>query len=269
MSDPQLRLSPADAVAEISQFGSMILRKGWRTEDLRALREAIVRFNDLRAERIASGTVAPREKMLHTHGAGFFPNLIRQNLFSWSKLSEMFAASEYQAICSEYFQDDELYVFPARLLFRIHDPKKSDRSFVPFHQDSGSQDPRVPRVLNCWIPLDPGAGREAPGLQVVREPSEPNFPLKDFGLKSENAVYDSVAIDGGQILEQFADKLMAPAFDLGDGLVFSQDVIHRTYVTPQMTKPRMNFEFRVFSLRDLAPGTSPDDVRQNAILVAR
>ena len=156
---------------------------------------------------------------------------------------------------------------PSRLFFRIHDPSRSDRSFVPFHQDSGSQDPRVGAVLNCWIPLDPGAGREAPGLQVVREPSEPNYPLKDFGLKSENAVYDPVAIDQDRVLEQFGDKLMAPTFDIGDGLVFSQDVIHRTYVTPEMTKPRLNFEFRVFSLKHLKPGASVDDVRQTAVRV--
>jgi hypothetical protein len=105
-------------------------------------------------------------------------------------------------------------------------------------------------------------------LEVVRLPSEPNFPLKDFGLEQENLVYDPVTIDSDRVIEQFGDKLLAPQFELGGRFVFSQDVIHRTHVTPQMTKPRMNFEFRIFSLKHLAPGVSPDAVRQTAWQVA-
>jgi hypothetical protein len=118
----------------------------------------------------------------------------------------------------------------------------------------------VREVLNCWIPLDPGCGRDAPGLEVVRQVTGPNFPLKAFGLKSENAVYDPITIDAERVAAEFGDRLMAPEFDVGDGLVFSQDVIHRTYTTPEMSKPRLNFEFRVFGLRSLEPGVSPQDL---------
>jgi hypothetical protein len=268
MSDAQVRFSPADAAAEVRRYGSTILRQAWRPEHLGRIREAIVRFNALRSEQIANGVMKPSAKMLHTHGAGTFPQLVADRLLSPSILSEMFVGSDYRAMCVEYFQDDALYLSPSRLAFRIHDPNKSDRTFVPYHQDSGSQDPRIRGVLNCWIPLDPGAGREAPGLEVVREPSSPNFPIKDFGWKSENAVYDPVTIDSDAVQNQFGDNLLAPVFDLGDGFVFSQDVIHRTYVTPEMTKPRINFEFRVFSLKHLAHGASAEAVLREALRVA-
>jgi hypothetical protein len=153
-------------------------------------------------------------------------------------------------------------------VFRNHEPIKSGHTFVPFHQDSGTQERTVRGVMNCWIPLDPGAGRDAPGLEVVRTPGEPNFPLKNAGPKSESSIYDSVAIDQDDVLKQFGDQLLAPEFDVGDGFAFSQDVIHRTHVTPQMTKPRMNFEFRVFSLKQLAPGVTPEEVLRTSFRVA-
>jgi hypothetical protein len=268
MSEPLARTSPSDAAAEIREYGSTVLRGAWRKEHLTTLRGAIVAFNEIRAKRVAAGLEPQGGVAYHEHGAGNFPMLVAHKLLQPSILSEMFLASAYHPVCVEYLQDDAIYVSPVRLAFRIHDPLKSDRSFVPFHQDSGTQDGRTRRVLNCWIPLDDGAGRVAPGLEVVRQPSEPNFPLKDRGAKPENLVYDRVAIDAERVVELYGDKLMAPTFELGDGFAFSQDVIHRTYVTPQMTRPRLNFEFRVFSLKHLAPGVSAKDVLQSAWRVA-
>jgi len=259
----------ADAVAEIEEFGSTVLRNAWRREDLDVILSAITRFTAHRAERIASGRAPPHEKMMHTHGAGGFADLVAEGFLDASILAKMFVGSPYHDLCREYFDDDEFYVQPTRLLFRNHDPQTSDRSFVPYHQDSGSQDPRVQRILNCWIPLDPGAGSEAPGLEVVRSPGAPKFPIKDFGLKTENAVYDFITIDRDRIVEEYgSDQFLAPRFEVGDGFAFSQDVIHRTYVAPDMTRPRRNFEFRVFSPKHVAPGAARNAVLQNALRVA-
>jgi hypothetical protein len=259
MADSQPVFSAAAAAAEVVEFGSTVLRSAWRLEHLQTLRDAISAFQDRRGERIRAGALGPGERMYHTHGAGTFDHLAAQGMVDPTILTEMFRGSDYEKLCQAYFDDDEFWTQDTRLGFRIHDPLKSGRSFVPFHQDSGTQDPSIPRVMNCWIPLDP-AGRDAPGLEVVRTPSSPAFPLKEFGLESENAAYDLITIDPKVIEAEFGGLLLAPEFEVGDGFAFSQDVIHRTHVTPQMTRPRMNFEFRVFARKALKPGVDAEQV---------
>lgn len=251
--DPSIQDRAAEAVAEVRQFGSTVLRDAWPADHLASLRKVIADHLEQRDRMAADGTLDPRQRMLHSHRASTIAQIIG---FDAALIARMFKGSLYHQVCAEFLQDDEFYVALNRLAFRNHDPKGPARTLVPFHQDSGTQNPRVTRVLNCWIPLDPGCGRSAPGLQVVREVGAPNFPLKDFGLQSGNAVYDSVTIDTDAVMTRFGDLLLAPEFDVGDGFVFSQDVIHRTYLTPEMTMPRLNFEFRVFSPRNLAPGVS-------------
>ena len=196
---------------------------------------------------------------------GAFTALLHEKLLEVDILTEMFVGSPYQALCEAYFEDTAFYAFPKRLGFRNHHPLASDRSYIPYHQDSYSPDPRVARVVNSWMPLNPGAGVTSPGLEVVRDPCRPDFPRVDFGLRSENAAYDSITIDRARIVEVYGEAFMAPAFEVGDSLVFSENVIHRTFVTPEMTEPRINFEFRVFSPRCLIPGVTvadlPDAVR--------
>ena len=260
--------SPAEAAAEIAQKGSVVLRQIWPQDILARIEAAIVEYCYRRSVRVSAGTVLPGERMYSSHGVGMFSSLIGEGLLKIEILAELFAGSPYQAVCEAYFEDTTFYAFPKRLGFRNHDPVTSAKSFIPYHQDSYTQDVRVPRVLNCWMPLNPGAGVTSPGLEVVRSPCRPDFPRKDFGLRSENAAYDFITIDRDRIVEEYGENFLAPAFEVGDGLVFSENVIHRTYVTPEMTQPRSNFEFRVFSPKHLAPGVSIDDLADQVIRVA-
>jgi hypothetical protein len=261
MSAAFARPATTEAVSELKAVGSTVLRGAWDPALLSVLREAIVEYARRRGERIAAGGAQRNDRMYHSHGTGTFGSLVVEGLLEIDFLRELFVGTAYHELCAAYLGSDELYVEAQRLAFRLHDPRRSSRSFVPYHQDSGSQNDFVRDVLNCWIPLDPGCGREAPGLEVVRAIVEPGFPLKDFGLNTESAAFDFLTIDRDRIAESYGDRLMAPAFDVGDGLVFSQDVIHRTFVTPEMTQPRINFEYRVFSPNGPAPGASADDVR--------
>ncbi len=257
------REAPLGAVAaarEVATLGSTVLRGAWPPAKLAVLREAIAAFTARRAARVAGGSMTPHERMYAVHGVGTYTYLLAEKLIDLAYLRDLFVGSAFHDLCKAYFDDDALFVIPMRLGFRTHDPKVTDRSFIPFHQDSYTQDVRTPRVLNCWIPLDPGAGAEAPGLEVVRDPCRPNFPRKDFGLRSENAAYDFITIDRDRIVEEYGERFWAPVFDVGDGLVFSEDVIHRTHATPSMTRPRMNFELRVFSETSLKPGVTPADL---------
>jgi hypothetical protein len=252
---------PAQAAAEVLEKGSTVLRQVWPIDKLTVLRSAIQTFCDDRARRVSIGEgLHPSERMYATHGVGTFGALTNLKLIAPEFLRELFAGSYYRDLCEAYFGDSQFYVTLNRLGFRNHDPLSSDRSFIPYHQDSYTQDKRVERVLNCWMTLDLGAGRDAPGLEVVRDPCRPDFPRKDWGLLSGNAAYDDITIERERIVEEYGENFLAPEFDLGDGLVFSENVIHRTYVTPQMTKPRINFELRVFTPKALAPGVSIADL---------
>jgi len=256
---------PASAAAEIRSKGSVVLRGVWPLEPLAKLRSVIQSFSDLRAQRVAGGEVlVPSERMYATHGVGTFTNLVGTGQIDDGFLRTLFAGSYYQRVCAEYFDDDQFWVATRRLGFRNHSPVHSDRSFIPYHQDSYTQDPRIKHVLNWWIPLDPGAGRESPGLEVVRSTGRPDFPRKDWGLQSGNAAYDTITIDRERIVEEYGEIFLAPEFDVGDGLVFSENVIHRTYVTPTMTKPRINFELRVFTQKSLVDGVSIADFGDTA-----
>lgn len=256
MSDTSTSFSPVEAAEELKRFGSVVLRDAWDPEHLRQLREAIVAFIEARAARVAAGEADPKELLQHQHGSGTMAMMIGAGFTKFLLLVEMFRGSDYHRLCAEHLQDDVFYVEWNRLAFRHHDPRGPDRTYVPYHQDSGSQDPRLRNVMNCWIPLDPGCGRDAPGLEVVRRVSEPNFPLRTPG-PARNAIYDQITIDAERVAREFGDCLMAPEFEVGDGFAFTEHVIHRTYVTPQMTQPRINFEFRVFSPRHLGPGGPP------------
>ena len=252
--------SPADAALEISRFGSAVLRDVWAPEHVRTLRDAIAGFCEHRAQLVAQGVVDPMMRQYHEMGTTVLTWLIYDGRLDLEFLSNMFRDSFYHELCKEYFEDDRLYMAPERIGSRNIQPPYSSRAPLPFHQDSVEQDRSIERVLNCWIPLDPGAGRTAPGVEVVRNPGRAKFPLKESGSASGEPRYDSVAIDHVRIVAEYGENFLAPTFELGDSFVFSQDVIHRTHVTPQMTKPRIGFEFRVFSLKHLAPWASAEQV---------
>jgi hypothetical protein len=261
-------VSPTAAAREVAEKGSTVLRQVWPREPLAVIRAAIAEFSAQRIARLARGEAGPHEKMYSMHGVGTFAELVAAGLLQEQILGEVFRGSYFHKLCIAYFGDDVFYAAPKRLGYRNHDPLTSDRSFIPYHQDSYTQDARYPRVLNCWIPLDPGAGVESPGLEVVRNPCRPDFPRKDFGLRSENAAYDFITIARERIVEEYGECFLAPGFEIGDGLVFSENVIHRTYVTPEMKKPRINFEFRVFSPKHLGPGVHISDLSSIAVRVA-
>ena len=235
----------------------------WAPAHLRTLRDAIAGFCDHRAAPVASGAVDPMTAWYHEQGTVVLNLLIFDGRLDLAFLSEMFAGSFYEQVCKRCFDDEALYLAPERIGSRNIQPG-SPLASLPFHQDSYTQDRRVQGVLNCWIPLDPGAGRTSPGVEVVRAPCEPGFERATPGVSTATSGYDTIAIDRDRIVAEYGDNFLAPALKLGDSLVFSQNVIHRTYVTPEMTQPRIGFEFRVFSLEHLTPGASAEDVQAEA-----
>ena len=110
-----------------------------------------------------------------------------------------------------------------------------------WHQDGalGAQFPPSPgqaipatNLATCWIPLN-ACGTDSPGLEFIRQP--------------QPALLHFTELHDAALRRRFAPAAFwAPALDLGDGLLFRSDVLHRTHVTPEMPGNRISVEYRIF-----------------------
>lgn len=113
---------------------------------------------------------------------------------------------------------------------------------LPFHQDQSIlQTP----LLNVWIPLAE-CGVHAPGLEVVV--TDRRDLLAMAGPPDHAVPVERARIDERLVLEMFGPgALWRPTLGPGDVLVFAGTTIHRSHVTPRMTKPRLSVELRLVS----------------------
>jgi hypothetical protein len=129
----------------------------------------------------------------------------------------------------------------ARKKFAPRNAPASGYALQDWHQDGalGVEFPPRPgpaiaatKLATCWIPLD-ACGRESPGLEFIREPMP---GLLHFTELDDTALRERM---GGA-------AFWAPELEFGDGLVFRNDILHRTYVHPEMVADRMSVEYRIF-----------------------
>jgi hypothetical protein len=93
--------------------------------------------------------------------------------------------------------------------------------------------PVVPmtELLTCWIPLNP-CGVESPGLEFVR--------------RRQAALLHFTELDDLVLRGRFSpQEFWAPAFEFGDGLIFLNDILHRTHVRAEMQHNRVSLEYRM------------------------
>ena len=111
---------------------------------------------------------------------------------------------------------------------------------LPFHQDQSIlQTP----LLNVWIPLAE-CGVDAPGLEVVV--TDKRDLLAMAGPPDHEVPVERVRIDERLVVETFGPgALWRPSLRPGDALVFAGTTVHRSHVTPAMTKPRLSVEMRL------------------------
>jgi hypothetical protein len=87
-------------------------------------------------------------------------------------------------------------------------------------------------LVTCWIALN-ACGVDAPGLELVS--TRLNDLLPPAQLKEE------------AVRARFGpNQFWTPALEPGDALLFRGDILHRTYVTPAMSKDRTSIELRFF-----------------------
>jgi ectoine hydroxylase-related dioxygenase (phytanoyl-CoA dioxygenase family) len=99
-------------------------------------------------------------------------------------------------------------------------------------------------MVTCWIALGP-CGVESPGLELVTRRLE--------GLLAPAELTDE------RVRERFApEQFSRPVMVPGDAVLFCGDILHRTHVTPAMTKDRTSIELRFFQANNF-PRRLKDD----------
>jgi hypothetical protein len=102
---------------------------------------------------------------------------------------------------------------------------------VQFPQESELAPPMT-RLLTCWIPLQ-ACGIDSPGLEFLRRP--------------QPALLHFTELDDAALRRRFPSRdFWAPELVLGDGLIFLNSVLHRTYANEQMLHDRLSVEYRIF-----------------------
>jgi Phytanoyl-CoA dioxygenase (PhyH) len=116
-----------------------------------------------------------------------------------------------------------------------------------WHQDGAFLGRHV-RSLNLWLALSP-CGTDAPGLDIVPQRFD-----RILATGTEGALFDwSVSPDVVSEAAGGPDAVLHPEFSPGDALLFDHLFLHRTGITPGMTRERWAIETWFF-----APSTYPD-----------
>jgi hypothetical protein len=115
-----------------------------------------------------------------------------------------------------------------------------------WHQDGAFLGTDI-RTANVWVSLT-DSGVDAPGLEIVPQRFD---TLVEQGTDPEIFAW-SVAHD--MAVQVGGGRIEAPVFGPGDALILDQMTLHRTGVTPSMTKTRYAIESWFF-----APSTYPHE----------
>jgi hypothetical protein len=116
-----------------------------------------------------------------------------------------------------------------------------------WHQDGAFLGRHV-RTLNLWLALSP-CGTDAPGLDIV-----PRRLDEILATGTDGALFDWSVSPG--LAEEVAggpDAVLRPEFSPGDALLFDHLFLHRTGISPAMTRERWAIETWFF-----APSTYPE-----------
>jgi hypothetical protein len=113
-----------------------------------------------------------------------------------------------------------------------------------FHQDSNyhTRDPKEHVGVTTWMPLT-DAGKDAPGMQFHP------YKLHDLLPLPEGIEPSYLFADEAYCQDRFGETLWAPVVAAGDAIVFDTFCVHRTFITPDMTRERRSADVRVFPMQ--------------------
>jgi ectoine hydroxylase-related dioxygenase (phytanoyl-CoA dioxygenase family) len=107
-----------------------------------------------------------------------------------------------------------------------------------WHQDGSFLGDAV-ATIDVWIALS-DCGRDAPGLDIVPHRFDHLLPPGPDGVVIPS---DTLAAE----IEPLGVGILSPTFRAGDALLFDQRFLHRTAVSPQMTRERHALETWLFA----------------------
>ncbi len=109
---------------------------------------------------------------------------------------------------------------------------------VSFPLQSGPVVPMT-ELVTCWIPLN-ACGVDSPGLEFIRG--------------RQPALLHFTELDDSALRQRFSpEEFWAPALEFGDGLIFLNDILHRTSVRQEMGRDRLSVEYRIMPGRESGP----------------
>lgn len=113
-----------------------------------------------------------------------------------------------------------------------------------FHQDGSFLGGVDTETINCWVALD-DCGVDAPGLEVFPQRIDDLLPAGEPGAVTGWEVAESAAY-----ARMGADKAWFPTFKAGDAFLFDHLHLHRTHLTPAMTRNRFAAECWMFPVKE-------------------
>ena len=220
--------------------GVVLLRDFFAPEPLTLLRAAATRC----FEAIESGQIVPERYRYNRHAHSvLLTALLDFGIDSEDALSAPLSTAGIDEMFSGLMQGPWRCRLEHSWTRKKFAPRNApaDQHIQGWHQDGalGAQFPPVPgpaipptMLGTCWIPLH-ACGRQSPGLEFIRE--------------TQPALLHFTELNDAALRQRFgAAAFWAPALEFGDGIVFRNDLLHRTYVHPEMSANRISVEYRLF-----------------------
>lgn len=229
-----------DAAAQLREQGMALLRDVFTTASLTILKEAATRC----FEAIGTGKSIPA----HYQFSPFSHSLLLAALMDFGCGLEELAAPLSVPGLGQLFSEamgcewnckmEQSWVRKKFTPLKAPSPEYHPQNWhqdgalgVHFPLESGPVIPMT-ELLTCWIPLH-ACGRDRPGLEFVR--------------RRQAALVHFTELGDSAVRQRFGpQEFWAPELEFGDGLVFLNSVLHRTYARPEMPQNRLSVEYRIF-----------------------
>ena len=255
-------MSAPDFAERLDAQGSCVVKGLITAADAAILRKQASDLFAEMQEKFDHGLLPEETAQPFEHGSIHFDSLINDPAlrdFAFGVLKSFANSPAFPALQGIL---SENLTFPLRACaLRLQRVDKPD-AHLPFHQDVGFMTDRG-RAFNCWITLD-GCGVHAPGLELVDVRLKREETNRCYRKSGQSSYFGNMEVDDSLIRQRYADHLRHPALNPGDAIIFDQFVFHRTYITPAMSKPRMNLEVRI-----CAADAPPNDYHFPEMMIAK
>lgn len=235
-----------DSWIEIAQafdrFGVVVVRRGLDPTVLAILLEEVRAEYARRDAQLLAGLLPPDKQQTHTR---FRAIGVGEMTVNGLPAHQLLVTPLVLAVATLVLRKAPGIAFSSFRCARID----QENLVLPYHQDSriiSKMAPQLgpkPPLVNLWVPLQ-DCGIDCPGLEVVNCATDGLMPVVD----SADNFYASL---GTEIAPEVVERAFGPR-DLwhppcaaGDLLLFKGTIVHRTHVTPTMTRERISVDIRL------------------------